>query len=335
MNILIADKFEASGIEALRALAEVHYEAAAGAEGLARALARVRPDLLIVRSSNVSREAMGAAPGLRAIIRAGAGVDNIDLAAATELGIAVGNCPGTNAAAVAELTLGLLIACDRRIPDQTGAARAGAWNKKEFARARGLKGATLGVVGLGAIGRAVILRARALEMNILVWSRSVTPSQAQSLSALCAGNDRASLFRMLPQCDAITVHVALAPDTKRLCNAEFFGAMKPGAIFVNTSRGGVVDEAALLEAAKTRGLRVGLDVYDDQPPSAEGPWKTPFADLRGAALTHHCGASTDQAQRAVADEVVRMVRVLAQTGRLENCVNEPAAKARPAAAQPV
>src|SRR5262245_48347041 len=137
MNILIADKFEQSGVEGLRGLGcAVFYEPAAGAEGLGTALSKVKPEVLVVRSSKVTREALDRAEGLRAIIRAGAGVDNIDMAAATERGIQVANCPGMNSVAVAELAMGLLIACDRRIVDQTAELRAGSWNKKEYGKSK-------------------------------------------------------------------------------------------------------------------------------------------------------------------------------------------------------
>jgi D-3-phosphoglycerate dehydrogenase len=336
MNVLIADKFEQAGLEGLKGLgAAVVYEPGAGAEGLAGAIAKARPDVLVVRSSKVQRPAMEAAPALRAIVRAGSGVDNIDVPAASALGIAVANCPGMNAVAVAELTMGLLIACDRRIADQTADARAGAWNKKEYARARGLKGSTLGVVGLGAIGREVIKRARAFEMEIVAWSRSLEPAEAKRLGVRPAGSGRPALLKLAGQCDAVTVHVALTDETRALCDREFFAALRPGAIFINTSRGGVVDEAALREAVKSRGLRCGLDVYDGQPSAAQGAWAMPLAELRGCAFTHHCGASTDQAQSAVSDEVVRLVKVFKETGRLENCVNAQAIAGRVRAPLPV
>jgi D-3-phosphoglycerate dehydrogenase len=177
------------------------------------------------------------------------------------------------------------------------------------------------VIGLGAIGEAVVARARAFEMNVIGWSRSLTPAAAKRLGILHGGNDRAALLRMLGQCDSVSLHVALTPDTKHLCNAEFFAALKPGTAFINTSRGGVVDEAALRDAVKTKGLRVGLDVYENQPASPQAEFKTPTAEIPGGAFTHHCGASTDQAQAAVAEETIRIVKVFTQTGRFENCVN--------------
>jgi D-3-phosphoglycerate dehydrogenase len=322
MNILIADKFEKTGIDGLAALgASVAYEPAAGAEGLGAAIERVRPDVLVVRSSKVPAAALQNASSLKVIIRAGAGVDNIEVPAATAKGISVCNCPGMNAVAVAELAMAHLLACDRRIVDQTVELRSGKWNKKEYAKARGLKGSTLGIVGLGAIGEAVAKRAQAFEMDVVGWSRSLTPAAASDAGIRFGGTDRAALLKMVGGCDAVSIHVALVPETKHLCNAEFFAAMKPGACFINTSRGGVVDEAALRDAVKAKGIRVGLDVYEGQPPSPQADFATPMAQVAGASLTHHCGASTDQAQAAVADEVVRIARVFKETGRVENCVN--------------
>jgi len=326
MNILIIDKLEQSAIDALRQMgASVTCEPAAGVEGLGPAIERSKPEVLIVRSSKVPAPVLQAVRGLQVIIRAGAGVDNIDVPAATAQGIRVCNCPGMNSIAVAELAMGLLLACDRRIPDQTAEIKAGRWNKKEFsAKARGLKGSTLGIVGLGAIGQAVAKRAFAFEMNVIGWDKFLSAQQVSALGIRWAGSDRAGMLKMAAESHALTVHVALVPETKQMCNAEFFAAMRPGATFINTSRGGVVDESALRDAVKSKGLRCGLDVYDGQPSATQADFVTPTSQLTGCAFTHHCGASTDQAQSAVAEETVRIVKVFKETGRLENCVNAKA-----------
>ncbi len=323
MRVLIADSIGSEGVAALRALGcEVTVDATLKAEDLPAALGKGTAEILVVRSKKVTAAAVDAAVGLRAIVRAGAGVDNIDVAAATRRGIGVCNCPGMNAVAVAELTLGLLISCDRRIPEQTAAIKARRWDKKEYSTgARGLKGSTLCLVGFGAIGKAVARRAAAFEMNIAAWDRVLTPALARSHGVEYAGAARSELLAFLPRCDAVSMHIALSPETSKFCNREFFEAMKPGSTFINTSRGGVVDEAALCQASVTRSIRVGLDVFENQPASP-GEFVTPTAALAGASLTHHCGASTDQAQLAVAEETVRIVKVFRDTGRLENCVNE-------------
>lgn len=323
MKILIADKFEPGGLEGLKRLGcEVAYEPTAGSEGLGAVLERLKPDLLVVRSSKVPAAVLEKASGLKGIIRAGAGVDNIEIPAASARGIPVANCPGMNAVAVAELAMAHLLCCDRRVPDQAADLRAGKWNKKEYSKARGLKGQTLGVIGLGAIGRAVVQRAKAFEMDVVGWSRSLTPEGARALGIRFGGNDRASLLKLAGECDAVTLHVAGSAETKRMCDAEFFGALKQGAYFINTSRGSVVDEGALREAIRAKGLRVGMDVYENQPGTPQTDFACETAKLPGVCGTHHVGASTDQAQMAVAEEVVRLVDAFGKTGRLENCVNE-------------
>jgi D-3-phosphoglycerate dehydrogenase len=324
MHVLIADKLEQSALDGLKALGcQVTHEPTTGAEGLPAALKRTACDVLIVRSTKVNAAALEASPALRAIVRAGAGVDNIDVPAATARGIRVCNCPGANSIAVAELAMGLLIACDRRIPDQTAALKGGKWNKKEFTtNARGLKGSTLLIVGFGAIGKALAKRAAAFEMDILGWDKFLTPSAISAAGARPVGPDRAQLLEAVAEAGAVSIHIALVLETTKFCDAAFFAAMKPGAIFINTSRGGVVDEAALREAVKSKGLRCGLDVYEGQPGTPQADFVTPTAQLTGCTFTHHCGASTSQAQQAVADETVRILKGYKQSGRLENCVNE-------------
>jgi D-3-phosphoglycerate dehydrogenase / 2-oxoglutarate reductase len=321
MKVLVADKFEQVGIEGLKALGcEVLYDPAAGPR-LAEVVAQTDPEILVVRSSKVPASVMDKATRLKVIVRAGAGVDNIEVPAATSRRIQVCNCPGMNAVAVAELAMGLLICCDRRIPDQCEALRAGKWNKKGFAKGKGLKGMTLGVIGVGAIGQEVIKRAVAFGMDVVAWSRSITPQHAQALNARFGGTTTPDLLEMARTCDAITVHLPAAPSTNKLFGKQFFDAMKPGAYFINTSRGSLVDEAALREAVQSKGLRAGLDVYENQPSEAEAAMDCETARMMGVYTTHHVGASTDQAQLAVAEEVVRIVKVYKEKGKVENSVN--------------
>lgn len=322
MKVLVADKFEKSGIDAIAQLGcTVLNEPTAGVDGIPTLLAEHAPDVLIVRSTKVPAASIARARGLKLIIRAGSGVDNIDVPAATAAGIKVANCPGMNAVAVAELTMALLLCCDRRMPDQTVEARNGKWNKKEFGKAKGLKGLTLGVVGVGNIGQEVIKRAVAFGMHVVVWSRSINAQHAAALNCELGGNDTPSLLAIARRCDAITVHLPLVDSTKKLFGTEFFAAMKPGAYFINTSRGGVVDEGALRAAVREKKLRAGLDVFENQPGEAEAAWTSETAALPGVYVSHHCGASTDQAQNAVADEAVRIVKVFREQGRVENAVN--------------
>ncbi|MBL8999850.1 MAG: hypothetical protein JNK25_01785 [Phycisphaerae bacterium] len=324
VKVLIADKFEKSGLDALAALGcTLVNEPGIGSDKIGPALAASGAEVLIVRSTKVPRAAIEQGSALRLIIRAGAGVDNIDTPAATARQVAVCNCPGMNAVAVAELTIGLLLCCDRRIPDQTADLRLNKqWNKKEYStKSKGLKGLTLGVVGVGAIGQEVIRRAVAFGMNVVAWSRGITPQHAAALNCEFGGTDTPALLALARRCDAITVHLPAAPTTNKLFGAEFFGAMKPSAYFINTSRGSVVDEAALRSAIKEKGLRAGLDVFEGAPAEAQALWDCPTASLPGVYCTHHVGASTDQAQNAVAEETVRIVRVYKAEKRFINCVN--------------
>jgi D-3-phosphoglycerate dehydrogenase / 2-oxoglutarate reductase len=315
MNVLIVDKLSAEVVTALQKLGmEVEVRGDLKAETLPTAVANT--DILVVRSTKVTAATIEAAPRLSLIIRAGAGVDTIDLGAASQRGIYVANCPGKNTAAVAELAIGLLVAADRRLVDATVALRGGSWQKKEFGKARGLAGRTLGVLGLGAIGRAVAQRAAGLEMKVIAWSRSLTPDAAEEQGFGYAASPEA----LAAASDAVSVHLALTPDTKHLVGQNFFDAMRPGAIFVNTSRGGLVDTAALRAAIASKCLRVGLDVFENEPAGGEAPWSDKeLADV--VTGTPHVGASTDQASEAVAAEVVRIIREFNTTGHPPGTVN--------------
>lgn len=322
MNVLIADKFEAEGVQGLKSLGcEVAVKTGLDAAGIARAIADTKAQVLIVRSTKVPASVIQASPGLKLIIRAGAGVDNIDVKAATAAKLPVCNCPGMNADAVAELTIGLLVCCDRRLPDQCAMLREGKWDKAEFGKARGLKGRTLLVVGTGSIGMGVVTRARAFGMDVVAWSRSLDAAGAKAKGVGFGGSSRADLLKAVASADAVTIHVAATAETKRLCNGEFFAAMKPGAFFLNTSRGDVVEESALREAVRSKGIRAGLDVFEGEPAEKTAAWKPEIATMPGVYAAHHCGASTDQAQSAVAEETVRIVREFKSGGATPNRVN--------------
>lgn len=322
MRVLIADKFEDSGIKALKqAGCEVVVEPGLGPDTLPEALSKHQPEILIVRSTKVPANVIEGQSSLKGIIRAGAGHDNIDSAAASSKGVAVCNCPGMNAVAVAELAMGHIINCDRRLPAQDAELRTGHWNKKEYAKARGLKGLTLLLVGMGAIGREVATRASAFGMDVVGWSRSLTPQSAEQYGVRFGGSSQDDLKKLLGQADVVSIHVAATPETKGMCDAAFFAAMKDGAYFINTARGTLVDEAALLEAIKNKGLRAGTDVYQNQPGTPDEAFQTPLA-AEGVCCSHHCGASTDQAQQAVADETVRIVTEYQKTGSFINVVNQ-------------
>ncbi len=318
MRVLIADKFEKVGMDGLKELGcEVTSQPDLTADALPGALEQTDPQILIVRSTRVTGAALKSGASLSLVIRAGAGVDTIDVATASALGVFVANCPGKNAVAVAELVMGLLLSCDRRIPDQVSDLRAGTWQKGEYAKARGLKGRTLGIVGLGQIGREVMRRAQAFGMPVVAWSRSLTLSEATSLGVTYAETP----VEVARLADAVTINVAANADTKQLVNAEFVAAMKPGAYFINTSRGSVVDEKALLAGIREKRLRAGLDVYDGEPAGARAEFVSELAREPGVYGTHHVGASTDQAQVAIAHDVIGIVQEFLQQGTVPNCVN--------------
>ncbi|HSE70431.1 MAG TPA: phosphoglycerate dehydrogenase [Nocardioidaceae bacterium] len=277
-------------------------------------------DLLVVRSTKVGADVIEAADRLAMVIRAGAGTNTIDTAAAAARGVLVANVPGRNAAAVAELTLGLLLAIDRRIPDNVADLRAGRWDKKGYSKAEGLLGSTMGIVGLGAIGLAVAERATAFGIAVQTVARpGRSPYVGFRVDELGIGLVD-SLPDLLSTSRIVSVHVPAGPDTVGLVDDTFLGHMRDGAILLNTSRGEVVDEAALLRALDSKGLRAGLDVWADEPTTGSGTWSSTLAQHPNVVGTHHIGASTEQAQRAIAAGVVEIVDAFAE-GEARNCVN--------------
>jgi len=324
MKVLIADQFEQSGIDAIIAAGcDVVYEPSLADQQLADALTTRRPDVLVVRSTRVT-EPMLADTSLSLIVRAGAGVNTIDVDAASRRGIYVSNCPGKNSHAVAELTFALILALDRRIAENVSDLRAGNWNKKEYSKARGLFGRTLGILGYGNIGQEVARRALAFGMRIVVWSRRFhgspipnpgSPIPDPSVTVLHSPEEVAG------QSDVLSVHLALASDTRNFVNGSVLDRLKPGSYVVNTSRAEVVDHAALADAVRARGIRVALDVFAKEPASATGEFTDPLLTLPGVIGTHHIGASTEQAQEAIAAEAARIVRVYKETGHVPNVVN--------------
>jgi D-3-phosphoglycerate dehydrogenase len=317
VRVLIADAFETSGREALTALkCEVLYEPKLTDQQLPDAVRNSSPDVLVVRSTKVNAAVLDS-PSLKLVVRAGAGYNTIDVAAASKRGVYVSNCPGKNAVAVAELAFGLMLALDRRIADNVISLRAGQWNKKEFSQARGLLGRTLGLIGLGQIATEMVVRARAFGMPVIAWSRSLTAERADALG-IVRKNTPAEVAEAA---DIVSVHLALSKETRGMIGADFFTAMRPGAYFINTARGELVDQIALVNAMQQRGIRVGLDVYATEPTVASGEFTDPIAREPALYGTHHIGASTEQAQEAIAAETVRIVRSFQETGQVPNAVN--------------
>jgi D-3-phosphoglycerate dehydrogenase / 2-oxoglutarate reductase len=252
-------------------------------------------------------------------VRAGAGTNTIDVEAASEVGIYVTNVPGRNAIAVAELTMGLLLAIDRRIADNVADLRTGSWNKASYSKADGLFGKAMGIVGLGEIGLAVAERAAAFGLRVRAIRKDRDEATDERIRALDIDLVD-SLEELVETSDIVSVHVPAVPETESMFDARLLGRMKEGAIFLNTSRGDIVDEAALLDALETRALRAGLDVYPDEPGSGETAWSSKLAQHPSVVGTHHIGASTAQAQKAVAEGVVEIVDAFVR-GEILKCVN--------------
>ncbi|PYR42477.1 MAG: hydroxyacid dehydrogenase [Acidobacteria bacterium] len=321
MKVLIADKFEKSGLDGLKAAGcDVVYQPDLKDDALTAAIRDTKADVLVVRSTTVTAPMLESG-ALSLVVRAGAGYNTIDVATASRRGIYVSNCPGKNAIAVAELVFALLLALDRRIPDNVAELRAGAWNKKEYSKARGLYGRTLGLLGYGNIGQEVARRAHAFGMPIVVWSRRFATGRASVADEPVPMMLARSPEEVAERCDVLSVHLAMTAETKGLVNEQVLGRLKPGSYFVNTARAEVVDQAALERAVRERDLRVGLDVFANEPKDAAGPFTDAIASLQNVYGTHHIGASTDQAQEAIAAETVRIVAAYKDTGKVPNVVN--------------
>jgi D-3-phosphoglycerate dehydrogenase len=316
MGLMIADRLPQTQVEKLRGVVkELQYEPDLTAETLGGHMSGV--NILVVRGTRVTAEALEKAEALELIVRSGAGTENIDLEAASARGIYVTNCPEKNSAAVAELTMGLLLAVDRRIPDQNNELKERRWNKAEFTKADGLKGKCFGVIGVGAVGREVVKRAKAFDMSVVAWARSLTDEKAAEL-----GVSRAqTVDDLIAKCDIVSMHVPLTPETRHLLSAERISRLKPGTIVLNTARGAVIDNHALAEALRNGRIRAGLDVFENEPAEGKGEFANALADVPNWIGTHHVGGSTNQAQNATADETVRVVETYVETGSVENCVN--------------
>jgi D-3-phosphoglycerate dehydrogenase len=318
MRVLFADAVDPSTIEGLTKQGhDCAIEPKLSADELPGRIAG--SEVLVVRSTKVTAATIEAADALELIIRAGAGTNTIDVEAASEVGIYVTNVPGRNAIAVAELTMGLLLAIDRRIADNVADLRAGTWNKTTYGKADGVFGKTIGVVGLGDVGLAVAERAAAFGLQVRTVRKDRDEEVEEAIKAI--GIELVdSLDDLVATSDIVTIHVPATPETAGMFDATLLGSMKEGAILLNTSRGDIVDEAALLDAIETRGLRVGLDVYPDEPGSGSTEWSSKLAQHPNVVGTHHIGASTAQAQRAVADGVVEIIEAFVR-GEILNCVN--------------
>jgi D-3-phosphoglycerate dehydrogenase len=277
-------------------------------------------DGLIVRSATkVTNEVMDAAMKLRVIGRAGVGVDNIDVAGATERGIVVMNAPDGNTITTGEHAFALLIALARNIPQANASLKEGKWEKKKFIGVE-LFGKTLGIVGLGRIGKVVATRAKGFGMNIVAYDPFVSPEQARDMDI-----ETASLDEVFARADFLTVHTPINSETRGIIGAEAFSKMKKGVCVINCARGGLVDEAALYNAIK-EGIVAGaaLDVFEQEPPAPDNP----LLKLDNVIVTPHLGASTKEAQEGVALTVAEQMRDYLLTGTLRGAVNAPSVSAK-------
>jgi D-3-phosphoglycerate dehydrogenase / 2-oxoglutarate reductase len=312
MNILIAEPLAPAGIELLRSQPGWNVIVSNPKE-YSQCLPQA--DALLVRSAvQVTRAVLEQAPRLRVIGRAGVGVDNVDLAAATEAGVLVMNTPGGNAISVAEHAMALMLAMARHIPQASASTRAGKWEKKKL-MGNELRGKTLGIVGLGSIGREVVKRARAFEMRIVAHDPYVTSTIAQDLDV-----ELVELARLYAESDYISLHVAATPETQGMLSQEAFAQMKSGVRIVNCARGELVDEQALYAAVQSGKVAgVALDVFSVEPP----PPGFPLFQSDAVFATPHIGGSTEEAQEIVGVRIAEQVVEYLKSGVAINAVNMP------------
>ncbi|MBI1939803.1 MAG: hydroxyacid dehydrogenase [Ignavibacteriales bacterium] len=312
MKVLIADKFPEQYIKKLRdSEIDVIYNPKLGENDLLEAAKEV--DCLVVRSTIVNAATIENSQNLNLIVRAGAGVNNIDIKAANKKGVYVSNCPGKNSIAVAELAIGLMLALDRRIPHNVADFKAGKWNKGEYSKADGLFGKTLAIVGYGNIGKEVAKRAQAMGMNI--YAKDISRIEGYGVK------DFSEFDQIMPIADIVTIHLPATPQTKGLFNDAMFKLMKPGALLINTSRHDIIDEDALIKAIKEKNIKVGLDVFKGEPEAKDGPVSSKLQEIDNVYITHHIGASTEQAQNAVAEETVNIILRYIKSGVIDHWVN--------------
>lgn len=313
MKILIADKFPQFYIDKLKELNHtVDYSPKLKESDLETAAADA--EIIIVRSTAVNETAINNAQRLKLVIRAGSGYNNISVKAATAKKIYVSNCPGKNAIAVAELTIGFILSLDRRIPDNVIDFRNKIWNKELYSKAQGVFGKTLVLIGVGNIGKEVAKRAAALGMKI--YGYDIIKSEDANVEYID------DVDAILPRADVVSIHLPLNEKTKNFFNEKKFSLLKNGCFFINTSRDNVIDETALIKTIKTKGLKVALDVFSHEPEGKDGQVITPLQECENLYITHHIGASTEQAQNAVAEETVKIIETFEKTGSALNCVNK-------------
>jgi D-3-phosphoglycerate dehydrogenase len=312
-RVLICDKLDAAGLDLLKK-AGLEVDNRQKLTGAALAEALHAADGAIVRSdTRITAELLESPGKLRAVVRAGVGVDNIDVPAATRKGVVVMNTPGGNTISAAEHTIALLLSLARHIPAADAGMKAGKWDRSKYVGAQ-VAGKTLGVIGLGRIGREVARRAAGLDMKVVGYDPFLTPDRAAQLGIQAVSG----LDELLPKCDFVTVHVPMTDETKGLINERAIGLLPKNARLLNVSRGGIIDEAALVEALKSgRVAGAALDVFTQEPPSADHP----LLKAPNVVLTPHLGASTVEAQEAVAVEAAQLLVDFLTRGVISCAVN--------------
>jgi D-3-phosphoglycerate dehydrogenase len=321
MKVFVADLVSADTIAALQAKGlDVLYDHAIQGPAFVQAASTFNPQVLVVRSKKVTAEVIAAAPSLELIVRAGAGVDNIDTVEASRRGIYVANCPGKNNIAVAELAIGLMLSVDRKLGDAISSMKAGKWTKGDFANCRGLKGRTLGVVGFGFIGQEVARRALSFGMEVFVYDKNPNRQVIKDLGVSFATD----LPHIYAVSDFLSFHVPTTPETKGIIGAQLFSMTKPDVVVINTSRGDLTNEAELLEALEAHPEAwYAADVLQGEPVAKVADFSHPVALHPRVYVTPHIGASTKQAEAAIGEEALRVILKYAGTRQLDafNCVN--------------
>ncbi len=313
MKVLVADSFPENHMQTLTDNGfEVIYEPKLGENDIPNAVKDA--DFIVVRSTNVNSAAINAGTNLKIIIRAGSGYNNIDVAAASAKGVSVANTPGKNSIAVAELAMGFIIALDRKIPDNVKDFNNSVWNKAKYSKAEGLFGKTLGIIGVGNIGKEIAKRAQAFGMKVIGYD--VVKSEGLGIEYID------DVEKLISMADVITLHVPANPQTKGMFNEKLFGLMKKGAILINTSRADVIDEDALIKAVNEKGIFAGVDVFKGEPEGKDGAVTSKLQNIDGIYVTHHIGASTEQAQDAVAEETIKIILEYKNRGKVLHCVNK-------------
>ena len=316
---MVADLFSPEGIEEMKKMGhEVIYEPKVVGPAFVKLMEETKPILLVVRSKKVTKEVIDADPKLEMVIRAGAGVDTIDVDYCSKKGIYVANCPGKNSVAVAELTMGLMVAIDRRLAENDKLLKEGKWEKGMFAECCGLKGRTVGLLGIGFIGKEVCKRCLAFDMKVIAWDIFISKEDMAAMGATKVDTPQ----DIAKNADIISIHLPAVKDTIKMVNKEFLKLFKPETVLLNAARANLVVDEDILERLDTvKGFWYGADVFPNEPAEKKAAYDNKLAKHPKVVGTHHIGASTKEAETAIGIEAVRMVREYGSMKKVNNCVN--------------